>query len=323
MRWSDNETVADFTATTTNSAGAQRLTRGSTIITAIPTREIILVFTDTSLYAMQWIGGAYVFSLDLIAEHSSIAGFNAAAVEHDTVYWLGYDGFHSYDGSVTNLDCEIEDFVLNDIDFEYADKITAGKTTSFDEIIWFYVSKDSTDTEPDKYVIYNTRGKIWYYGSLARTCWYDNQYSNLPLASGTDGYLYSHEIGFDDGSVNPPVAISSYIESEPFELGNGDKFSFITRIIHDITFRLRDASTSASQQADITLKVSDYPGQAILDSTAITATRTNKMSVEEYTTYTDLRLRGRQCKVRCGSDTLGSSWRLGVPRLEMREDGRK
>ena len=323
VRWSDNESVANFTASTTNTAGSQRLTRGSTIITAIPTRELILIYTDTSLYAMQWIGGQYVFSIDLIAEHSSIIGFNAAAIEHDTVYWLGYDGFHSYDGSVTNIDCEVEDYILNDIDYEYADKVSAGKTTSFDEVIWLYVSTSSADGEPDKYVIYNTRIKAWYYGSIARTVWYDNQYTNQPLAAGTDGYLYSHEVGFDDGSTNPPQAITSYVESLPFELGNGDKFSFITRIIHDITFRLRDASTSSAQKATITLKASDYPGEAIQDTDSGTITRTNQMDVEEYTRYTDLRLRGRQCKVRCESTTLGSSWRLGTPRLEMREDGRK
>src|SRR3990167_4990478 len=323
IRWSDNESATEWAAGTTTTAGSKRLTRGSTIVTAMATRESILIWTDTSLYAMTWRGGEYVFSLDLLAENTKIAGFNAAGSYNDVMYWLDRGGFVRYAGNVQQMRCDIQDYILSDIDWAEDDKIYCGPTHLFNEISWFYVSTSSSNGSPDKYVTYNIKEDVWYYGTLSRTAWQDVSFGSYPLAASTDGYLYEHDNGFDDGSANPATAITAFVESSPLELGNGDNYVFITKILHDVTFRDVANHPSATQQMDITLKVSDYPGDAITDSEEKTPTRSATTPVEQYTKQSHVRLRGRQFKLRGGSDTLGSAWRLGRPRLEMRMDGRR
>lgn len=320
VRWSDNEDAANWTPSTTVTAGDQRLTRGSTIITAIPTKDNMLIFTDTSLYGMSWIGGQFVFSIDLLSEKINIAGFQAATVMNDVVYWMGRNGFYRYAGDTLPLPCEVHDYIITDVDWEFADLIYAGTNIGFNEVFWFYVSNDSTDGTPDKYVVFNTEEATWYFGELARSVWTDRTFTPYPMAAGLDGYLYSHDIGSDDGSVDPVVAINAYAESAPFELGNGDNFSFISRIIHDVTFR--DGETG-SNEMNIVLKTSNYPGGDISKSTSSETERVAVLPVEQYTTQSFVRMRGRQFKLRAESTALGSMWRMGRPRVEIRPDGRK
>ena len=324
VRWSDNEDLAEWESTTITTAGSQRLTSGSTIITAAATTDAILIWTDTSLYTMRWIGGTYVFAFDLVTPRTEIAGYNAAASMGDQIYWISKGGFYTFNGDTIQIPCPIQDYILNDVDWTQADKIAGGTNLFYNEIIWFYSSVDSTNDEPDSYVIYNTSSNTWYYGSLARTAWKDTGLAyDQPLAAGTDGYLYYHDVGFDDGSTNPSTAIDAYIESSPFELGNGDQYAFVSRIIHDVTFRGEATPIGSAQKVDITLKTSDYPGDEITDSNSGTVSRTATTSVEQYTTQTHLRLRGRQMKIRAESTTLGSAWRLGRPRIEVRTDGKR
>ena len=320
VRWSDNEDLANWTPDTVVTAGDQRLTRGSTIITAVPTKDAMLIFTDTSLYGMAWIGGEFVFTIDLLSEKINIAGFQAATVMGDAVYWMGRYGFYRYAGDVLPIPCEVQDFIITDVDWEFADKIYAGTNIGFNEIMWFYVSNDATDGEPDKYVAYNVENATWYLGVLSRSTWTDRTFTPYPMASGNDGYLYSHEIGSDDGSTNPATAINAYVESAPFEIGNGDQFTFITRVLHDITFR--DSEESVNQM-NVILKTSDFPGADISATSTNAVERTAVMPVEQYTKQSFVRMRGRQFKLRAESDTLGSMWRLGRPRVDIRSDGRK
>jgi hypothetical protein len=320
VRWSDNEDAANWTPSTTVTAGDQRLTRGSTVITALPTRDAMLIWTDTSLYGMTWIGGEFVFSIDLLSEKTNIAGFQSATMLNDSVYWMGRNGFYRFNGIVDTLQCEVHDYIQSDVDWEFADNIYAGTSIGFHEIIWFYVSNDSPDGQCDKYVVYQEEANIWYYGELARTCWTDRTFTPWPLAASTDGYLYSHELGSDDGSEDPAVPLEAYVESAPFEIGNGDGYSFITRVIHDVTFR---DSEDATNQMNVVLKTSNYPGAALTATSTNEVERSAVMPVEQYTTQSFVRMRGRQFKLRAESDTLGSMWRLGRPRVELRTDGRK
>lgn len=324
VRWSDDESATEWQATTITTAGDKRLTRGSTIVTAIPTRQSILIWTDTSLYSMTWVGGEFVFSFDLVAEFSDIEGFNSAVEANDIVYWLGHSGIYRYAGDVRQLDCDIQDYVLGNIDFNNSDKIVAGTNIAFNEIIWFYTSLDSSDGEPDKYVVYNYENNIWYYGSLARSYWKDATFSDNPIAASTDGYVYFHEFGADDGSTNPATAIDAYIESSPFELDVGDSFSFISRIIHDITFRGESGTTAPT--ATLTLTGQDYPGGSTTQTAAVTVTRATDESgdsPETFTTQSFVRLRGRQFRLKVESSGLGSLWRFGYPRIEIRTDGKR
>lgn len=320
VRWSDNEDLANWTPSTTVTAGDQRLTRGSTIVTAMPTKDAMLIFTDTSLYTMVWIGGEFVFSINLAAEKINIAGFNAATAMNDVVYWMGRNGFYRFSGEVISLPCEIADYILTDVDWEFADKIYGCTNIGFNEVMWLYVSNDSTNGECDKYVIFNEVDGTWYFGSLSRSVWTDQTFTPYPMAAGIDGYLYSHELGSDDGSTNPSSPINAYVESSPFELGNGDQFAFVTRVIHDVTFR---DGQDAVQQMNVVLKTSNYPGQNIVNSSTSEVERSAVMPVEQYTTQSFVRLRGRQFKLRAESNSLGSMWRLGRPRVEIRSDGRK
>lgn len=317
IRWSDQEDFATWYPTATNSAGDLRLGTGSQIIRAVETKREILVFTDIALYSMQFIGPPYTYGIQQVSSNTTTIGFNAFAVVEDNVIWMGLNKFYIYAGSTDELVCSIKNYVFNNLNLAQADKICAAVNSEFNEITWFYPSASAT--ENDSYVTYNYAEKAWTYGTLCRTAWLDRGVLDNPVAASNDGYLYNHEIGTDDGSQNPAVAISSYIESSPFDIGEGDHFSFIKRIIPDITF----VNSTDSPTASMTLKMQNFPGSNYSQTKASSVVQSATVPVEQFTEQAYVRLRGRQATFRLESNKIGTRWVLGSPRLEIQPDGRR
>jgi len=321
IRFSSQESPTDWQTLATNTAGELKIGSGSEIITAIETRQQVLVFTDESLHAMQFLGPPFTFGISVISENITVAGPLAAIAVEDLVFWMGKQEFYVYGGGVQRLPCTVRDYVFSDFNLLQAEKVTASTNNSFSEVWWFYPSANSVDN--DKYVIYNYQQKIWYYGNLARTVWLDRGIQANPVAAGTDHYLYEHENGFDDGSTEPASAIAAHIESSQVDIGDGNQFSFVNRIIPDIAFR---DSTATSPSATLTLKARNYPGGAYLqtDANAVNQTTSGTSTViEQFTNQVNLRLRGRSLALRVASTDTGVTWRLGSPRIDLKPDGRR
>lgn len=321
IRFSSQESLTEWRTLPTNTAGDLRIGSGSEIISAIETRQQILVFTDKSLHAMQFIGPPFTFGINSISENITIAGPLAAIAVEDMVFWMGKQEFYVYSGGTSRLPCTVRDYVFNDFNDKQILKVTASTNIAFSEVWWFYPSADSD--ENDRYVIYNYQQKIWYYGNLGRTAWIDRGIESLPIAASTDHFLYEHESGFDDSSTTPTTAISAHIESSQFDIGDGDNFTFINKLLPDLTFR---NSTAASPKATFTLKTRNFPGGEYLQSNAKPITQSSAGSstvVEQFTDQVNIRLRGRSFALRVDSTETGVTWRLGSPRVDIRPDGKR
>jgi hypothetical protein len=318
IRFSDQENAADWTPTTTNTAGDLLIGSGSRIVTALETRQQILVFTDASLHVMQYLGPPFTFGINMISENVTIASPNSAIAIEDNVFWMGNNEFYTYGGAVQKLPCTVRDYVFSDFNQNQSEKVFAASNTSFSEVWWYYPSADSANV--DRYVVYNYQQNIWYYGTLTRSAWIDRGLEQNPIAAGLDGYLYTHENGFDDGSQNPAAAISAYIESSQFDIGDGNNFSFVSRIIPDVTFR---DSTVSSPSVTFTMKARNFPGGNYLQENDSIVTKTAIVPVEQFTNQANIRLRGRSMALRVDSNETGMTWRLGSPRMDVRQDGRR
>jgi hypothetical protein len=258
IRFSDQENPLIWYPAATNTAGDLRLGSGSRFVQALETKREILVWTDTSLSSMRFIGPPFTFGIQQLASNITIMSPNAASSTEDFVFWMGIDNFYVYAGQTQQLPCSVKDKVFLDFNFDQSEKVVSGINSEFSEVFWFYPSASSSDN--DKYVIYNYGEKVWYFGNLARTAWLDRGVRAFPLAAGNQ-YLYNHELGYDDDGS----AMNSYIESSPMDIGDGDKFTYIGRVIPDITF---DGSTNlSSPQATFTVKSRNFPG-AGFDNTA-------------------------------------------------------
>ena len=318
IRFSDQENITEWQSLVDNTAGDLRIGSGSKIITALETRQQVLVFTDVSLHAMQYLGPPFTFGINSISEGITIASPLSAIAVEDNVFWMGAEEFYVYGGAVQRLPCSVRDYVFSNINNDQLEKVTVGLNTAFSEVTWFYPSASSN--ENDSYVTYNYDQKIWYYGMMSRTCWLDRGVNNDPIAASPDHYLYFQEIGFDDGSTSPATAIISYIESSQMDLGEGEQFSFMRRLIPDMTFR---NSTAPVPSAIMTLKVRNFPGGNYLDSNSNSVTKTASVPVEQFTEQVFVRLRGRSFAFRIESEDTGVAWRLGSPRIDIRPDGRR
>jgi len=317
IRFCSQENITDWETRSDNTAGSLRISTGSEIVSAVKTKQQVLVFTDVSLHTVQYIGPPFTFSLAEVSQNVSIASQNAAVAVNDTVYWMGKNQFYIYNGNVQEIPCTVKEYVFDDFNQFQIQKIMAGHNTEHGEIWWFYPSGSSDNV--DRYVIFNYLQNIWYYGNLARTAWVGRGVFAYPIAAGTDGYLYYHEFGINDGSQNPAVGINAYIQSNSFDLGDGDQFMSAWRVIPDITFRNSDGSP----QATITVKTQDYPGGAFVQEESNIVSRTATVPVERFTTQQYIRLRGRAMAFRLESDQYNTSWRLGAPRIDVRPDGRR
>jgi hypothetical protein len=267
---------------------------------------------------MQYIGDPFTFGIQEVSSSISIISPNAMVAVGDVVFWMGKNEFYAYDGAVSQIPCDVKEFVFNNLNTQQTLKVYAGHTSSFSEVWWFYPSSNSS--ENDSYVVYNYEQRVWYYGTMPRTAWQDRNVLSYPVGASTDGYLYYHESGLDDGSVNPPTGLNSYIESSVVDIGDGDQFMFATRIIPDLTFR---NSTSPTPTATLTIKARNFPGGAYFASDEDPVTKTASLPVEQFTNQLFTRLRGRSMSLRVESNQAGTAWRLGDPRLDLRTDGRK
>ena len=312
VAFSDQENELEFEPLITNTAGSVRLSSGSTIVGAVKSRQEIIIFTDTSVYSMQFVGAPLTFSLNLINERSGLIGPKAAVTAATGVYFMSYGNFYLYNGTVQELPCSVHNYVFGDLNQNQAYKIQAFTNNRHNEVGWFYPSASSE--EIDRYVIYNTQQKIWYYGQLTRTVWLDSGVEPFPQAADS-GYVYQHEIGFDDdGSAMTNV----FVESSDFDIGDGDRFTQISALIPDIKF-LQDANAGS---LNIVTKVRNFPGDTLTtDATSEVSSTTQKVN---------LRARGRQAVVRVesnddasGNGNLSIGWRLGDTRLDVNQDGRR
>lgn len=324
IRWSDQEDYTQWTPAVTNQAGSYTLSHGSQIISAIQARQEILVWTDSALYSMQYLGAPYVWGFQLLADNLSIASQNAVATANNITYWMGVDKFYMYSGRVETLPCTLRSYVYNDINLSQASQFFAGTNEGFNEVWWYYCS--ATSTTIDKYVVYNYLERIWYYGTLNRTAWLDSPLRVEPMATTYGNQLVYHETGVDDGTTNPPSAITAYVQSADFDIGDGHNFGFVWRLIPDVTF---DGSTVTAPTLDFTVRPRQFPGSnygnsnspEVISTVSYAGQRT--YNVQQFTEQVYVRIRGRQMAFKVSSDTLGTAWQLGVPRIEVRPDGRR
>lgn len=310
IRFSDQENVLDWESTATNTAGDLRLGSGSEIITAVETRQQVLVFTDTTLYAMQYLGPPFTFGVNAISEQITIMSPNAVASVNDQVYWMGESEFYVYTGAVQRLPCTVRDYIFNDLNAFQREKVVSGVNTEHAEVWWFYPSENSNAL--DRYVVFNYLEQAWYYGTFGRTAWMDRGIFDYPIAANDDGFLYYHEVGFDDGTFNPAEPIVAFVQSSPIDIGDGEQFVYISRMLPDVQFK---DSVNVAPAVNFNIAVRNFPQGSYLQSTTLTFTDGEEIKY--------LRLRGRQFSMRVTSDELGVTWRLGSPRLDTKPDGRR
>ena len=327
IRWTAQESYTDWTPTAINQAGDYRLSHGSAIVGALQTRQEIIVWTDAAIYSMQYLGPPLVWGFTLLADNISIVSQNAMATAAGVVYWMGVDKFYVYSGRVETLPCAVRTYIYQDINRDQFSQCFAGTNEGYSEIWWFYCSANSNVI--DRYVIFNYLDRVWYYGSLTRSAWLDSPLRDFPMAAGLDNRLYFHELGVDDGSTNPPSPISSYIQSSDFDIGDGHNYGFVWRMLPDITF---DGSTTPSPQkpsVKFVVRPRQNPGSGYGVSPDPTVSSTQSYAgqqvynVQQFTEIVYSRVRGRQMAFKIESNTLGTQWQLGVPRLDVRPDGRR
>jgi hypothetical protein len=339
VRWSDQESFTTWTPSITNQAGSTRLSHGSQIVTAMQTRQEILVLTDTTIYSMQYLGPPFVWGFQIMGDNISIAGPNAIATANNVTYWMGTDKFYMYAGRVQTLPCTLREYVYNDINLEQSYQFCSGTNEGYSEIWWHYCSSNSTVI--NRYIIYNYLENSWYYGdwnnyqgvSQGRTAWLDSSLRAFPMAitygvtgGSTNAQLLYHEDGADDGTENPSVPIAAEVTSSDFDIGDGHNFGFVWRLIPDLTF---DGSFVNNPTAMFTVLPRANSGSAYGSSNNpnVISTQnyqnTRSYAIQQFTQQVYVRIRGRQMAFKISSNTLGVQWQLGVPRIDIRPDGRR
>ena len=321
VAFSDQENPLQFEPLSTNTAGSLRLSSGSSIVGGIKARQEVLIFTDTSLYSMNFIGPPLTFAINLINEGAGLIGPKAAANSPKGVFYMSKKGFYFYNGSVQKIPCSVQDHVFSDLDETQAFKCFAGLNEEFSEVWFFYPSVTDNETEISRYVIYNYEENSWSIGTLERYSWLAAGVLDKPLAAGeesTTKRIYEHEKGFnDDESAMDGV----FVESADIDITDGDRFVFLKRILPDILF-VNESGTSQNPAINVVVKRRDFNNQTLsTDSTTqITAS----------STFSSLRSRARQFVLRfesdddnTDSDRKNYKWRLGSTRVDIQPSGRR
>ena len=323
VRFSDQENALEWTPMATNTAGDIRLGSGSKIVKALETKREILIWTDAAMYSMRFIGPPFTFGVEQISKTATTMGFNCFAQAEDAVYWMGRGTFWMYGGQVQEMPCPVKEYVFNDINMGQSDKVYAGANSEFSEVIWFYPSADSD--ENNRYVIYNYRDQAWYYGELERTAWIDCCPEPHPVAASTDGFLYYHDLGLNDGSTVPPSPLPSYIESSPLDVQEGYRFMMIDRVLPDLSFYQSTNTQGDNSPPKVTMSLiaQDFPGATLGNTALVPVERAATFPVEQFTNQVHVRLRTRSIRLRVESNQLNTRWQLGTPRVSMRPDGRR
>lgn len=323
IRWSNQESLTDWVPASANQAGSLRISHGSKIVTVVQTRQEIVVFTDASLYSLQYLGPPLVWGTQLLGDNISIISPNSAVVASGIVYWMGIDKFYKYDGRIQTMRCDLRRHIFQNINPSQVDQIFAGTSEGFNEVWWFYPSRNSTVI--DQYVVYNYAEDIWYYGTLGRTAWSDSGLRSYPQAATYANNIVNHEYGVDDNTTGTPVAINAYIESAEFDIDDGEHLGYVYRVVPDITF---EGSSAPSPQVVMTLipmmnSGSGYNNPESLGGQSYASVqRLSTTTIERFTGQVYVRVRGRQMIFKVESTDLGNAWQLGSPRIDIRPDGR-
>ena len=328
IRWSAQDDVYNWTPDPTNQAGFVRVSHGSEIVTIVQTRQEVVVFTDSSIYSLQYLGPPYVWAPQLLGDNISIMSPNSAVIASGIVYWMGVDKFYSYDGRVQTLNCDLRRHIFQDLNQEQALQVFCGTNEGFNEVWWFYCSANSTAI--DKYVIYNYLEKVWYYGTMERTAWLDSGLQPYPIAAKytsatTSGNLINHETGLNDNTTGTATAIDAYISSSEFDIGDGHNFGFVWRVLPDLTFENATASPSgALATTTMTLYGLANSGSGVTSTAGQPVAKSSSYAItEEFTGMIFTRMRGRQMIFKIESNQINTTWQLGAPRIDIRPDGRR
>ena len=328
IRWSDQEDQFTWIPAVTNQAGSLRLSHGSEIITTVQTRQEIVVFTDSSIYSLQYLGPPFVWGSQLLGDNISIISPNAAVVASGVIYWMGIDKFYAYDGRVQTLNCDLRRLIFQDINLEQTLQVFCGTNEGFNEVWWFYPSTGSNLV--DKYVIYNYSERIWYYGTMSRSAWLDSGLRDYPLAAvynptTSTGNLVNHEQGLNNNETATTAAIDAYISSSEFDIGDGHNFGFVWRVLPDLTFEESvNSPTGAAPSVTMTLYGLANSGSGVTSSASQPVAKSSSYVItEEFTGMIFTRMRGRQMIFKIGSNQIGTAWQLGAPRIDIRPDGRR
>lgn len=319
IRWSDNETPVGLEVTPENSAESRRLSSGSEIVTARRAGDNILIWTDNEIMVMQFIGGDLIYSIKSLADNLSIIGQKAVAVSGQIVAWMGVSNFYIYDGRVNSLECPIEEYVFNNMSAGQGDKVYAETNNEENEIVWWYQSK--AGTEIDSYVAWNYKTKTWVYGTLDRTVWLERKPFEYPLAVDTDGYIYYHDFGADDGSTEPPSAINAYFETSPVEVSDGNDFMFCDRMLPDIKFMNVEDVGVGAPSVTVTLKGRRSASDTVDNTDDADVVAQSTSVVTSFTEQAWPRVRGRSMSLRVESNQRGFRWRWGAARFDVEPDG--
>ena len=323
IRWSAQDDIYNWTPDPTNQAGFTRLSHGSEIVATVQTRQEITVFTDSSIYSLQYLGPPYVWAPQLLGDNISIQGPNAAVIASGIVYWMGVDKFYAYDGRVQTLNCDLRRHIFGDFNQAQAAQVFAGTNEGFNEVWWFYCSSDSN--EIDRYVIYNYLEKIWYYGTMQRTAWLDSGLLDYPLAATYSNNLVYHENGLNNNETGTTTAIDAYISSSEFDIGDGHNFGFVWRVLPDLTFENAENSpTGALPAVAMTLQGLANSGSGVTSTASQPVAKSNTYVItEQFTGQIFTRMRGRQMIFKISSNQINTVWQLGAPRIDIRPDGRR
>jgi len=328
IRWSAQDDIYNWTPDPTNQAGFIRISHGSEIVATVQTRQEIVMFTDSAIYSLQYLGPPYVWVPQLLGDNISIMSPNAAVIASGIVYWMGVDKFYVYDGRVQTLNCDLRRFVFGDLNQEQALQVFAGTNEGFNEVWWFYCSANSTAV--DKYVIYNYVEKIWYYGTMSRTAWLDSGLQSVPIAANyvtatLTGNLINHETGLNDNTTGTAVAIDAYISSSEFDIGDGHNFGFVWRVLPDLTFENAENTPAGALPAvAMTLQGLANSGSGVTSTASQPVSKSSTYVItEQFTGTIFTRMRGRQMIFKISSNQVNTCWQLGAPRIDIRADGRR
>jgi hypothetical protein len=324
IRWSDQEDVANWTPTALNQAGSLRLSQGTEIVAVRQARQEVLVWTDSAVYGLQYLGAPEVWGAQLLGSNITVVSPNGTIYANNVAYWMGIDKFYYYDGTVKTLPCTLRSYVFNDINKNQFNQVICGTNEQFDEVWWFYPSAGSTQN--NRYVVYNYVENIWFYGNLSRSAWIDADLRDNPIAATYSNNLVSQEFGVDCNELGTANPIIATITSGEFDIDEGDRFMMINRILPDMTFV---GSTADAPSATMTILPLENSGSGYYNPLSVggnstaTITRVTTVPIEEFTGQVFVRIRGRQIAVKIESTGLGVTWKLGKPRLDIRPDGRR
>jgi hypothetical protein len=340
IRWTDQQNITTWYPTATNQAGSYRLGQGSAIVTAVQTRQEIFILTDTAAYVMQYIGPPYIWGFNIVSSNISIISPNAIVSVNNVTYWMGINKFYMYTGTVQTLGCAVRQFIFDNINTQQSAQIYAGTNEAYNEIWWYFPSISgptgtgtisNPNTLMDSYVVYNYLDQTWYYGKMNRTTTLYAPLRNTVISTGYNGQLYYQETNVDDGSVilagqSQAYPINAYVQSADFDIGDGNNFGFVWRLVPDVNFtgsNVNDPTISMTllprRNPGSNYGTSNNPGVSSIDNYS----NIKEYNVQQFTQQVYVRARGRQMALKISSNTLGVAWQSGLNRLDIRPDGRK